>query len=313
MFEWLFGRKSFDPDTDIPDLSGKVILVTGGNTGLGKESIRHFVRHNPKKVFLAARTASKAHAAIEEIKRETPDARIEFLQLDLGDLNAVAKAAADFKSRSDRLDILMNNAGIMAVPFALTPQNYDIQFGTNHMGHALLTKLLLPTLLQTAESSPDVRIINLSSVGHNLAALSGGLILDPTRAANAYSFTRYGTAKLANLLHARALRDRYPQLTITSCHPGEINTQLYAPQQNLWKGTWVVGWIWGQFWRVLGTVEDGVRNQLWCAVGEREEVRKGYYFTPVGRRSAGGLYTGREEAERLWEFTERELKKFGFE
>ncbi|PNS14748.1 hypothetical protein CAC42_1977 [Sphaceloma murrayae] len=286
MFEWMPGGRSFDLRTDIPDLSGKVILVTGGNTGLGKEAIRRLVRHNPKAVWLACRTESKGRATIDEIKKETPDANVEYLDLDLS---------------------------VMALPFSLTPQNHEIQLGTNHLGHALLTKLLLPILLRTAENSPDVRIVNLSSEGHHFAALSHGLVLDPTVAEKKYAFTRYGTSKLANLLHARALRKRYPQLTVTSCHPGVIWTQLYAPQQEQWRGTPILGFIWGMLDKLLGTVEAGVKNQIWCAVGPREDVRTGFYFTPVGRKSGWGMYTSETEAEKLWAWTEAELAKSGFE
>ncbi|KAF2227219.1 oxidoreductase [Elsinoe ampelina] len=313
MFEWLFG-KSFNPDQDIPDLSGKVIIVTGGNSGLGKESIRQFVKHKPKAVFLAARTEAKAQSAIEEIKKETPDANIQYLNLDLGDLDSVATAAKDFNSRADRLDILMNNAGMLAQDFSLTPQGYELSLGTNHMGHALLTKLLLPTLLRTAEdSSADVRIVNLSSVGHHFAALTRGLVLDAQASAKVWNWSRYGTSKLANLLHARALKKRYPQITAVSCHPGTINTQLFHGERDWWADTPVIGFFFRNIHYFLSSVDSGAKNQLWCAVGPKEEVRSGFYFEPVGKRSGWGLYTGEAEAERLWAFTEEELRKQGYE
>ena len=128
--------------------------------------------------MLAARTQSKAEAAIAEIKQTVPNGKVSFLQLDLGSLAAVKKAADEFKARSDRLDILINNAGIMAVPWSMTEDGYEIQFGTCHMGHALFTELLLPTLLKTAEEpGSDVRIINLSSEAHNMAP-KGGIIYE---------------------------------------------------------------------------------------------------------------------------------------
>ncbi|KAF4549932.1 Nascent polypeptide-associated complex subunit beta [Elsinoe fawcettii] len=307
----LFG-KSFVPDQDIPDLSGRVILVTGGNVGLGKESIRQFVKHNPKKVFLAARTESKALAAIEEIKRETPNANVEYLHLDLSDFKSVEKAVNGFNSRTDRLDILMNNAGILATDYATTAQGYESSLGTNHLGHALLTKLLLPTLLRTAEdSSADVRIVNLSSMGHHSAALTRGLVLDPERLKRTSNWLRYGSSKLANLLHARALQKRYPQITAVSCHPGTVNTQLFHQERDNWAGTPILGWLFANLHWILSSTETGAKNQLWCAVGPREEVRGGFYFMPVGKRDGWGMYTGEEGAERLWAFTEEELRKHG--
>ena len=168
MFEWLFG-KSFNPDKEIPNLAGKVVLVTGGNVGLGKETITQLAKHYPKEIFLAARTPSKAQDAIDDIKRVVPEGRVSYLQLDLSSFASIKRAADEFKSRSDRLDLLINNAGIMAVPWSMTEDGYEIQFGTNHMGHALLTKLLMPTMLKTAEEpGSDVRVINLSSEGHNM-------------------------------------------------------------------------------------------------------------------------------------------------
>ncbi|KAM5474457.1 putative secondary metabolism biosynthetic enzyme [Microsporum audouinii] len=110
MLEWFFG-KSFDPEKDIPSLDGKVILVTGGNAGLGKETILQLAKHHPKEIFLAARTQLKAEDAIQEIKKAVPKSNISYIKLDLTSFTSVTEAAEEFKSRSDRLDILINNAG----------------------------------------------------------------------------------------------------------------------------------------------------------------------------------------------------------
>ncbi|KAF3360644.1 Histone H2A [Verticillium dahliae VDG1] len=164
---------SFNPDKDIPDLSGRVILVTGGNIGIGKETVLQLSKHKPARIYLAARTESKAQAAIDEIRKTVPNAApISFLSLDLTSFDSIKKAAAEFLSKEDRLDILINNAGIMATPNGTTKEGYEIQFGTNHVGHALLTNLLLPTLKRTAAAtSPprDVRIVNISSLLENTA------------------------------------------------------------------------------------------------------------------------------------------------
>lgn len=115
-------------------------------------------------------------------------------------------------------DVILTSQGIMAVPWSKTKEGYEIQFGTNHMGHALLTKLLLPTLLKTAEApNSDVRVINLASEGHMFAP---GIIYDQDALEPYQTFRRYGQSKLANILHARELQRRYPQITATSLHPG---------------------------------------------------------------------------------------------
>ena len=117
---------------------------------MGKNAILAIARHNPEHIYLGGRNASKCAVAIEEIKSAVPNAAVTFLECDLGSLTSVANAAAIFKAQSSRLDIIMCNAGILDVPFGLTSDGYEVRFGTNHPGHALLIKLLLPTLLQTA-------------------------------------------------------------------------------------------------------------------------------------------------------------------
>lgn len=269
-------------------------------------------KHKPKEIYLAARTPSKAEAAIAEIRKAVPNASVSFLQLDLTDFASIKKAAEQFTSQSDRLDILLNNAGIMAVPYSKTTQGYEIQFGTNHMGHALLTKLLLPTLLKTAESSPDsdVRIVNLSSEGHRMAP-SGGIIFDQTAAETFGTWPRYGSAKLANILHARGLASRYPQLTVTAVHPGVIQTDLFATTRAdnpvIRYGIWAFGGLFMQ------NVPQGTRNQLWACTAPKDEVRTGHYWTPVGSKSGGSGYARDEKlTEKLWEYTEEEIKKQGY-
>ncbi|KIV83288.1 hypothetical protein PV11_05326 [Exophiala sideris] len=165
---------SFNPSKDIPSLQGKVILVTGGNIGLGRQSILEFSRHDPAQIWLAARNLDKARVTADEIKQHVPGAPIKLLELDLTSFESVKNAAKTFGEESDRLDILMCNAGIMMAPPGVTKEGYEIQFGTNHMGHALLTRLLLPVLEKTAaRSDADVRVVSMSSYGHSSAPKEG--------------------------------------------------------------------------------------------------------------------------------------------
>jgi NAD(P)-dependent dehydrogenase (short-subunit alcohol dehydrogenase family) len=165
----------FNPDTDIPALTGKVILVTGGTNGLGKESILQLAKHEPAEIWMGARNAEKVQTAINDIQESVPKSvSIKFLHIDLGSFASISEAATVFKKHSLRLDILMLNAGIMITPAGLTEDGYEIQFGTNHMGHALLTKLLLPILSSTA-ALPDsnVRVVVLSSEAYTMAPSEG--------------------------------------------------------------------------------------------------------------------------------------------
>ncbi|RAL65533.1 hypothetical protein DID88_001098 [Monilinia fructigena] len=187
------GGVSFEPEKDIPDLSGKVILVTGGNIGLGLETILQLSKHNPSHIYLAARSESKATAAIEEIQSKVPNAPITFLQCDLTSLPSVQDCAKKFDTNESRLDLLFLNAGIMAVPAATTEQGYEIQFGTNH----------------TAEQKDsDVRVISLIT----------------------QHLSRYGQSKLSNILFTKGLDKRYGErgIAAVSVHPGVVNTNLYA-------------------------------------------------------------------------------------
>ncbi|KAF2222386.1 retinol dehydrogenase 12 [Elsinoe ampelina] len=304
---------NFDPAKDIPDLSNKVIIVTGGNAGLGKETVRILASHNAKAIYMASRTQSKAETAITEIKKDYPNANIHFLPIDLTDFTSISAAAQIFTSQSDRLDILVNNAGIMNGPYSETKQGYEIQFGTNHMGHALLTKLLLPTLLRTAEASTsDVRVVNLSSSAIGLTGLMNGITTSTPSLKGKWTFIRYGNSKLANLLHARGLAERHPQLTATSVHPGFVATNLFSNTQKQ-GGNGLVDRLFRSVQGWFSTADVGARNQLWAMFGDRREVRKGFYFVPVGKTDFTGNYFGsKKQADRLWEFTEGELEKKGY-
>lgn len=295
---------------DIPSLKGKVILVTGGNSGLGKQSILDLARHEPQEIWLTARTVDKAEQAIADIKQQVPDANIKPLPLDLTSLDSVQAAARTFTSASGRLDILMCNAGCMAAPEGLTKDGYELQFGTNHVGHALLAKLLTPLLDKTAaEPNADVRVVFLSSAAVGTAP-NGGIHFDTlkTTQASLSTWARYGQSKLANALYARAMARKKPDWVVTAVHPGVINTNLshYMTASSWWAGPVLL--LVGRF---LTTIEDGVLNQLWAATGPRGHVKSGTLYYPVGRATGGhrGPYTEDDAiAEKLWEWTEEELK-----
>ncbi|OLN83275.1 putative oxidoreductase C736.13-like protein 3 [Colletotrichum chlorophyti] len=303
----------FDPNRDIPDLSGKVILVTGGNVGLGKETITQLSKHNPAHIYLGARSESKALAAIEDIKKNVPNAApITFLEIDLASFESIKRAAKEFLSKSQSLHLLINNAGIMACPAGVTKEGYEIQFGTNHMGHALLTKLLLPTLLQTAKSGPDkdVRIVSLSSMAENWVPGDLYNFKDiKTDMASKGTFARYGASKLANIHHAKALAKRYPELRCIAVHPGRVGTNITSGPAASWP---IIRPLIGiACWLILDSVEEGARNQIWAAVSP--EAESGVFYWPVGvvgKDSAKA--TDEDLADKLWEWTEQELNQHSY-
>ncbi|RDW92648.1 NAD(P)-binding protein-22 [Coleophoma crateriformis] len=297
---------SFITPTGIPDLSGKVIFITGGNTGLGKEAALQLAKHNPANIFLGSRSEERGLAAIADIVATVPRARLTLIPMDLASLDSVLAAAEKFLEHSSRLDILMNNAGIMAVPPQLTVDGYEIQFGTNHLGHALLTKVLLPTMLKTAQIlGSDVRIITLSSNSHHRAP-EAGIQFQNLRSANdpTSALTRYGQSKLANILYSKELAQRYPDIKAIAVHPGTVNTSLTATMRESFLLAQILTPI-VTFFTAVG-IEEGALNQLWAATSA--DVESGEFYEPVGRKSLGSkMSRDMTLARSLWQWTENEL------
>ncbi len=304
----------FEPDKDIPDLAGKVILVTGGNSGCGKETVLQLAKHNPGRLYLAARSQAKFDDAMKDVSSAAPSANVSYLQLDLSSLKSVKTAADKVISENDRFDVLINNAGIMAHPHATTEDGYEIEFGTNHMGHALLTRLLLPLMQRTAsQPGSDVRVVNVSSAGHMMVTGSGihfDKLKTPMDDTNPGML--YGQSKLANVLHARELARQHPEILTTSVHPGRVET-------NLTNVMFDVNGINGRFQRVFDslagqlTVQQGALTQIWAATWKRDEVKNGSYYVPAGKENAGSKRSRDAElAKKLWVWTEGELVAKGY-
>ncbi|KAK1149030.1 hypothetical protein N8T08_007707 [Aspergillus melleus] len=300
---------SFNPETGIPPLDGRVILVTGGTHGLGKQSVLEFARHNPREIWLTARNEVQARTVANEISQTVSGATIRILELDLTSFSSVEKAAKTFLSACDRLDILMLNAGIMAVPPGTTNEGYEIQFGTNHMGHALLTKLLLPILDKTINTTPsaDVRVVSVSSNGHRYLR-RGGFRFDSltTPGDDLGAYERYYQSKLANVLWVKQMAELYPQFRVAAVHPGVVQTHLAA-------GATASPIMLRAFakvaYKLFRPVEEGVRNQLWASVAR--DVQSGEYYEPVGvggRTSEDGK--DRKLSQELWDWTESELNRY---
>lgn len=297
---------SFNPDSDIASLEGKVILITGANTGLGKRSALELAKHNPSQIWITARNIDKASAAVAEVKAQTPNANVNSLELDLGSFDSIKNAARKFLSSASRLDVLMLNAGILGHPPALTQDGYEIHIGTNHVGHALLLKLLTPLLIKSASNpaGTDVRVVILSSIGWRLCP-DQGLEFDTFKSLEGASpIMRYVQTKLANMLYAKQVAEHFPQFTTVSLHPGEVNTELFSREpgddQIRHLQTAVVP-------QHVKPISEGVKNQLWAAT--TSSIASGTYYEPVGVTDFDKLQEGHSEmAARLWEWTEKELE-----
>lgn len=256
-----------------------------------------------------------------KLKQSYASTEIIFLECDLSNLTSVQQAAKQFLAQSNRLDVLMCNAGIMAVPPSLSKDGYEIQFATNHLGHALLIKLLLPALLQTAEQpGSDVRIVNLSSTGYTTTP-GNGISFDTLKTSQASlgpmyqprSFTRYGQSKLANLLYPVELAKRYPTITSVAIHPGFIKTNLTMGggffNRQIFTAAKLVNQISGG--RNV-SFEEGPYNQTWAATTPKINLKSGAYYEPLGKLVVPATTHGRDAAlaNKLYEWTERELAAF---
>ena len=208
----------------IPDQSGRTVVVTGANCGLGLVTARELARAGAR-VVLACRNLDKGHAAIDEVRAAVPDAQVQLEELDLASLDSVRGCAERFRGTHDGLDLLINNAGVMGTPRRRTADGFELQFGTNHLGHFALTTLLLETM----EGREDARVVTLSSTAHKM----GRIAFDNLNGDRRYFRWRaYGQSKLANVLFAleldRRLRASGSTVKSLAAHPGYAATNLQS-------------------------------------------------------------------------------------
>lgn len=292
---------------NIPDLTGKTIVVTGGNSGLGYESVKAFAQKGAK-VVMACRSMEKGEKAKAEIVKEQPKGEIIVLVLDLADLESVRTFAEIFNRRIDRLDILMNNAGIMGSLQAKTKDGFEIQLGTNHLGHFALTGLLLEKL----KATPGSRVVNVSSLAHKQGVIDfNDLMYENGRPYK--TFKAYGQSKLANLLFTYELQRFFEANKINSmavaAHPGGSNTRLANHLESNWFLQKIISPI------ARGAMMDaakGALSQIRASVDSN--VKGGEYYGPDGFNEVYGypvLATSTpashklEDALKLWEVSEK--------
>jgi len=285
----------------MPDQAGRTVLITGANSGLGLRSAEALANAGAR-VLLACRNATKAAVALDAVKEVATGPEPEVVALDLADLDSVRAAAGDVAARVDRLDVLMNNAGIMAVPYATTPQGFESQLGTNHLGHFALTGLLLPLLL----AAPAPRVITTSSQAHR----TGRMRWHDLQWTRGYERWRaYGQSKLANLLFVRELdrraRDAGTPLTSAAAHPGWAATHLQSGEGFTKKMSELGNRVFAQ------SDAQGALPQLYAAT--MPDVTGDDYFGPDGlferagypkRVGRTGAARSDADARRLWTVSE---------
>ncbi|KAL2686958.1 hypothetical protein Neosp_004505 [[Neocosmospora] mangrovei] len=290
----------FNPSTDIPSLSGKVILITGANTGLGKATAIELSKHSPAHIYLTSRNSTKGNAALNEVKSVASEGTKTFRAL-----KASRRPQGDFLKQQDRLDVLLLNAGVMGAPPVLTKDGYEAHMGTNHLGHALLFKLFQHTLQKTAATGADVRVIHLSSAGFRHVG-PAGIEFETLKSATSETSLplRYAQSKLACLLYAREAAKRIANIKNIAINPGEVDTELFTRE----PGDDHMKMLQKEIApKVVGPISEGVKNHLWATTSL--DIENGEFYEPVGQ--TGGLEghgLDDEMARKLWEWTEEQLK-----
>ncbi|TFH22512.1 MAG: SDR family NAD(P)-dependent oxidoreductase [Myxococcales bacterium] len=293
---------------DMPDLSAKTILVTGANSGLGFQATQAFAAKGAH-VVMACRDTERGEIAAEGVRNYAPEASVEVEQLDLASLESVRVFARTFLEAHSRLDVLCNNAGIMAIPKRLTADGFEMQFGTNHLGHFALTGLLFARLAETTGG----RVVTLSSSAHSF----GKIRFDDLQWKSGYrQWPAYGQSKLANLLFAleldRRLRRASIDLKSVGCHPGYAATNLQYANARMTGSSMMES-----FWKVTNDLlaqspEMGSLPTLYAATAP--DVEGGDYIGPDGWQQWWGYPTkvtcagrARDEAtaDHLWEVSEQ--------
>ncbi|KAK9147472.1 hypothetical protein Scep_006229 [Stephania cephalantha] len=313
---WFFGRKgasgfsassTAEEVTEGIDGTGLTAIVTGASAGIGAETSRVLALRGVH-VVMGVRNMAAAQDVKQAIIKENSKAKVDMLELDLGSLASVRKFASDFNSSGLPLNILLNNAGILAPPFKLSQDGIELQFATNHLGHFLLTNLLLDTLKRTAKRSKvEGRIVNVSSNAHRYA-FGEGISFDKINDESSYNrMWVYGQTKLANILHsnelARRLKEEGAQITANSVHPGFVYTNIFKHQSL----------VAGLFDKIKSfackTVQQGAATTCYVTLHPQVKGVSGKFFVDCNIATPSSVAQDSNLAKKLWEFSMNLVQK----
>ncbi|KAM9332093.1 retinol dehydrogenase 12-like isoform 1-T1 [Pholidichthys leucotaenia] len=274
-------------------LDGKTILITGANTGIGKETAIDLAKRGAAKVIIACRDMEKGQAAVTDIIERSSNQNVVCMKLDLADSKSIREFAEAINRDEPKLHILINNAGVMLCPYGKTADGFEMQMGVNHMGHFLLTYLLLDLIKRSALA----RIINVSSMGHTFVS---SINLDDINSEKGYDKNRaYAQSKLANVLFTRSLAKRLEGTGVTtySLHPGVVQTDLWrhlsGPEQFVYKMT-------KPFTK---NSTQGAQTSIYCAVEPSLEKESGGYYSDCAPAKPSSAGRNDELAEKLWKLS----------
>lgn len=282
---------------------GKVVIVTGANTGIGKETVRELAKRGAK-VYMACRDMTKCESARNEILLDTKNSNIFCRKCDLASFESIKQFVAEFKKEEQRLDILINNAGVMRLPNRhFTKEGIELQIGVNHFGHFLLTTLLLDLLKKSAPS----RIVNVSSLAH----VRGHIKVNDLNSDKHYdSGEAYNQSKLANILFTRALAKRLKgiDVTVNALHPGIVSTELGRYMGfpfNTFIGTILVKPL---LWPFMKYPIAGAQTTLYAALDPSLDKVTGKYFSDCDLKKMADQALDDDMAEWLWQTSEKWVK-----
>lgn len=285
-------RNFFRPSWSSPQrLDGKTVVITGANTGIGKETAIDLAKRGAR-VIMACRDMEKGQAALKEVVENSANENVACMKLDLSDTKSIREFADNINKEEEKLNILLNNAGVMVCPYGKTTDGFEMQIGVNHMGHFLLTYLLLDLIKKSAPA----RIINVSSMAH----LFGSINLEDINSEKSYDKkAAYGQSKLANVLFTRSLAKRLEGTGVTaySLHPGVVQTDLWrhlnGPQQLVMKAV-------SPFTK---TSTQGAQTSIYCAVEPSLENESGGYYSDCAPAKCSAKAQDDDLAQRLWELS----------
>ncbi|MBX3155807.1 MAG: SDR family oxidoreductase [Deltaproteobacteria bacterium] len=273
--------------TETAELAGKTFIITGANTGIGKITAMELARKGAH-LILACRNSAKTDTVIKEIVKETGNTQVEYIHLDLGDLSSVRECAKELLARDLKIHGLVNNAGL-AGQRGLTKDGFEIQFGTNHLGHYLFTRLLLDRI----KESGGARIVNVASKSHYAAkGVDWSVLQKPTRSVTAMK--EYSVSKLANVLFTKELARRLEGTDVTTyaVHPGVVATDVWRRVPGPFR--WVIK-------KFMLTPEQGAESSLRCATAPELAKETGRYYDVGGKEvKPNRLADDADLAKTLW-------------
>ncbi|KAF3319777.1 short-chain dehydrogenase TIC 32 [Carex littledalei] len=284
------------------DGTGLTAIITGASSGIGIETAQVLALRGVH-VVMAVRNVSSGNAVKEAIVKEIPTARIDVMELDLSSMVSVRKFASEFDALDLPLNILINNAGVLATPFSLSQDGWELQFGTNHIGHFLLTNLLLEKMKSTSRKSGiEGRIIIVSSEGHRLTYWDGIRFNKINYGAEYQRYLAYGQSKLANILHAnelaRRLKEEGTNVTANSLHPGLIMTSLFRHQNS------IINAAFGAVAKLATkTVQQGAATTCYVAMNPEVKGVTGKFFKDSNVCTPSSQALDHELAKKLWDFS----------